>query len=291
MSYSARARPVIVLGMHRSGTTLVAQMLQRMGVDMDAGDSATCESIAMRDLNIKLLRRANATWFAPAPVRSLLNDSAASRGEVDWLRPQVARRGTSTSPWGWKDPRTTLTLPLWSAIFPEARIVAVVRNGVDVAESLTHRERDIYRSLLWNRLRRIAHAVYPWHWPEYKPAPFDGLDDAFQLWAEYQAFWDAAVAAYSPSQCLSLRYEDVLSRPLEHLRGIARFLQLTISDGELQSIAGGVNGARRFAFRVDERLASFYESCRLHPAMVRYGYHAPSALDGTQLQFPRCTAA
>ena len=39
-------------------------------------------------------------------------------------------------PWGWKDPRNVFTLPLWLRVFPEAKIIYIVRNGVDVAASL-----------------------------------------------------------------------------------------------------------------------------------------------------------
>ena len=305
--------PVIVVGMHRSGTTLLARLLQQMGIDMGAGDSSTCESVAMRKLNISLLRRARATWFDPAPMRSLLADPQACRREVDWLRSCVAALrigeelriadwglrieeengvdsescsgnpqsaiGNPQFPWGWKDPRTTLTLPLWNEVFPEARVVAVVRNGVDVADSLTRRERQQFQSPLLNVMRQLAHAVYPWHWPEFKATPFDGLDDAFRLWVEYQEFWDTAVDAIPSRRRLTMRYEDLLAEPWAVLQNVAEFLELPIGRWAVAEIAPTVNEQRRFAFRSDERLALFYESCREHPAMLRYGYHASGQVD------------
>ena len=42
----------------------------------------------------------------------------------------------SRSPWGWKDPRTCLTLPFWLKVVPELRVVSVVRSAVAVASSL-----------------------------------------------------------------------------------------------------------------------------------------------------------
>jgi hypothetical protein len=44
--------------------------------------------------------------------------------------------------WGWKDPRNTLTLGLWLRVFPDARVVHVVRHGIDVALSLERRARE-----------------------------------------------------------------------------------------------------------------------------------------------------
>src|SRR5213078_1316124 len=46
-------------------------------------------------------------------------------------------------PWGWKDPRTVFTLPLWLQLFPKAKIINIVRNGVDVASSLSVREQKM----------------------------------------------------------------------------------------------------------------------------------------------------
>jgi hypothetical protein len=42
--------------------------------------------------------------------------------------------------WGWKDPRNSITLPVWLKLFPDARVIHIVRNGVDVAESLYRRQ-------------------------------------------------------------------------------------------------------------------------------------------------------
>lgn len=43
-------------------------------------------------------------------------------------------------PWGWKDPRNTITLPIWLELFPNAKILHIRRHGVDVAQSLRKRE-------------------------------------------------------------------------------------------------------------------------------------------------------
>ena len=41
--------------------------------------------------------------------------------------------------WGWKDPRTTITFPIWLQVFPKAKILHILRNGVDVAISIYRR--------------------------------------------------------------------------------------------------------------------------------------------------------
>ena len=42
-------------------------------------------------------------------------------------------------PWGWKDPRTSLTLPFWRSAFGPLRTVVVVRNPLEVVTSLYRR--------------------------------------------------------------------------------------------------------------------------------------------------------
>jgi hypothetical protein len=41
---------------------------------------------------------------------------------------EVCRKGCSSGPWGWKDPRNSLTLPFWLQVFPGARVLIVHRK-------------------------------------------------------------------------------------------------------------------------------------------------------------------
>ena len=42
--------------------------------------------------------------------------------------------------WGWKDPRSCLTLPFWQQLLPDMRYIVCLRNPVDVARSLEQRD-------------------------------------------------------------------------------------------------------------------------------------------------------
>src|SRR5262249_53006595 len=58
--------------------------------------------------------------------------------------------------WGWKDPRTCLTLPFWQQLLPPMRYVLSLRNPVDVARSLKRRDgyslrRSVYLWLTYAR--------------------------------------------------------------------------------------------------------------------------------------------
>lgn len=159
--------PVLVVGMHRSGTSLVAGMLATLGVYMDplfapafeqplaapgtvARRNGYAEAVAFRLLNESLLGRAGANWKQVTPF--LQHRDRPSFASVSLLKMQAAtyttlqrnylqpRDNAPISAWGWKDPRTSLLLPYWLRLFPQARILHVRRNPEAVIDSLQRRE-------------------------------------------------------------------------------------------------------------------------------------------------------
>jgi hypothetical protein len=157
---AALRRPiVVVLGMHRSGTSLCSNVLSALGVDMvdrvegPGHDQFTAENAkghwerweitAFHDRILDLFKRGyyEPTHDFPLPV-------------AWWAQPQVAevRREIAAfleermdkSPFGFKDPRTLRLLPVWHQLFEELRlapkIVLCLRNPAEVARSLQVRD-------------------------------------------------------------------------------------------------------------------------------------------------------
>ncbi len=135
--------PIIILG-QRSGTSMVTRMLQLCGVDL--GDEADLggpnaanregywEHLELQALNDRVLGVLGASWdHPPAP-------------DADWTSPALrpfhdeaaafVASFAGREPWGFKDPRTSLTLPFWQPHVPDARYVLSVRHPLDVARSL-----------------------------------------------------------------------------------------------------------------------------------------------------------
>jgi len=147
-----RDDPVLLLGMHRSGTTLLAQMLAEMGMHLGRNLEEHHESVFVLDANDWVLARAHGAWDNPLPLRWLMENAGSTEPLVEHLRSRVdgisflrrfigpsrlrAFAGDGPLLWGWKDPRTTATWPLWQEVFPRARAVTVHRNGVGFTRSL-----------------------------------------------------------------------------------------------------------------------------------------------------------
>jgi hypothetical protein len=148
---TARERPVAVCiaGMHRTGTSMVARLLNRCGVHLGPARELVpagpdnpegfWENVHFVGLNDMVLAVLGGTWDAPPDFprgweghRELEELRAAARA----LLARFERRPL----WGWKDPRNSLTLPFWRQLRPGLRVVVCVRNPLEVARSLERRD-------------------------------------------------------------------------------------------------------------------------------------------------------
>ncbi|MBS3735241.1 MAG: hypothetical protein KGY99_10005 [Phycisphaerae bacterium] len=146
-------KAVCILGMHRSGTSVVAMSLGRLGVDLGPerelmpasydNPGGFFELSGVVSLNERIFEALGRSW-----------DATAAMPERWWtrrqMRPLLLEAGVlvdrffSDRPlWGWKDPRTCLTLPLWQQALAdrgcELSYVIVCRNPLDIAASLERR--------------------------------------------------------------------------------------------------------------------------------------------------------
>ena len=191
---------VCVLGMNRSGTTLATRLLNLMGVELGddlvrpAADNPVgfWEPRGIVRLNEQLLRALHGSWQAlPA-----LEPGWEQAPELDGLRARAQTlldaQFADRALWGFKDPRSCLTLPFWKPLLPPLHHVLCVRHPRDVVRSVAHR---------------------------------DGLaeEHALQLWIRYtQRALDATV--HQPH--LVVAYEDTLADGAAVLRRMARWLEL-----------------------------------------------------------------
>jgi hypothetical protein len=142
---------VFVLGMHRSGTSLLTRIVHLLGVpvgreeDLMKPDEANIngywESDMLTAFQERLLRRLGGGWGAPPPLSQGWERSPRLLLDVGRAR-RIFRRVYGTMPvWAWKDPRTSLTLPLWlRALRLRPLLIVVHRHPLEVARSLAVRD-------------------------------------------------------------------------------------------------------------------------------------------------------
>jgi Sulfotransferase family len=281
--------PVLLIGMHRSGTTLVAQLLRRLGFFLGERRQQHDEALFFRGLNDLFLRQSGAAWDYPAPVELLLRDKPvralalehtraqlSSPQAIGFLGPARYLRLRSidrlATPWGWKDPRNTFTLPLWLQLFPDARVIHVLRHGVDVAASLVERRaRAVSDARALYRRRRRLYGIRG------KRKQFVGtvrcatLEGSFSLWEEYVDEGSRHAEALGP-RALEVRFEDLVARPTDVLSEVAAFAGLTPTPSELGEAVAAVRPERAYAFRGRPDLLAFAAS--VEERLGRRGYSA-----------------
>jgi hypothetical protein len=191
---------VCILGMGRSGTSLVSRLVNLLDVELGPEEHLMkaneynargyWEHQLLTDLNDEVLSRLGGTWHEPpaflpgwesGPQLADLRERARAIIRHDFA---AARR------WGWKDPRTCLTLPFWQCLLSPMQYVICLRSPIDVASSL-HR-RDGF-----------------------------SFEKGFSLWLFYTR---AALAHTVGHPRLLIFYEDVLEDWRQELQRLAAFL-------------------------------------------------------------------
>ena len=140
---------VCTLGMHRSGTSLVSRMLNLLGLYLgpDEQISATgddnprgyWEHRSFVEINEQILARLGGRWDQPPPFPPAWACDPRLADLKEDARRLVAEEFGARPRWGWKDPRTCLTLPFWQAVVGPMRYVLCVRSPRAVMGSLTRR--------------------------------------------------------------------------------------------------------------------------------------------------------
>ena len=134
------AEPVVVLGMHRSGTSSLAGCLQEAGLYLgevveQAPHNArgNRESLRIRAVNDMVLEHSGGSWDKPQRVIRWNEELRIQRDNA------VAAHTSRVGRWGFKDPRTILTIDFWTEAYPHLELVGTFRHPLSVAKSLRKR--------------------------------------------------------------------------------------------------------------------------------------------------------
>jgi len=220
---------VLVVGMHRSGTSAIAGALAKLGlqlpVDLIQGSDnpAHNESYAMMEFNDVVLHHAGRGWADSRPVATeRLDDAVVEFGEqgIDALNTAFPL----ATPAVFKDPRLCLLLPFWRQILPHpVGAVFVWRSPMAVARSLAARDRF-----------QIAEGLHLWK--HYVSSALSGLDGMTMTFVRYE---DAIAdpGGFSARAATWLRAEELCSPDQDQIAESAGYLRHDLShqtdDGEL----------------------------------------------------------
>lgn len=213
---------VIILGMHRSGTSMLSSIVHSLGISMgpeadlkrnnpESQPYGYWEDQSFVSLNRQIIKAAGGHWHKPPGRLKILAASIEYRDEISEL---VGTRKKESDNWGWKDPRNCLCIECYQYVFkPEddVRYIHILRDREAIIDSLIRRG-EVLKSLLDQR-------------ESWKRVVYEHQRRVFDFCNRYQ------VKRYI------INYEDVLKYPGYEVRRLAEYLG--IDDGELIEVAAG----------------------------------------------------
>ncbi len=151
------SQALIITGMHRSGTSFVAELFKSAGLHIGErlfpGDAGNPRGY-FEDEDILTLQRTMIAKACPPGVVGWPDwgwTEAEKLNEDTWAGDEPAMRALVKQRerhkvWGWKDPRTTLLLEQWLRVLPDARFLFIVREPWKVAASVQRLPSELFRT-------------------------------------------------------------------------------------------------------------------------------------------------
>jgi hypothetical protein len=162
-----RPDPVFILGMHRSGTSALGLILEKLGLSLGKkvmsaqkeNPKGYAENFSLVEFHDKFLQSIGSNWQDPKPVGAARFEGEAARGFREELLQVLAKEFGQGRPLI-KDPRMCRLMRLWLPLikehFPKASFILPIRHPVQVARAVRkNRELTLGRGLkLW-----VVHAL------------------------------------------------------------------------------------------------------------------------------------
>ncbi len=198
--------PVVITGMHRSGTSMVTRLLNLCGLSL--GDEQYLlsptkdnpegfwENAQFQSVNDEILASFGGGWDIPPVMQIGWETSPHLMAIADKAKLVIQEISQQHPVWGWKDPRNSLTLPFWKKLVLNPKIIVCIRNPFEVSHSLL----------------RIGGASSVF---------------SYNLWFTYN---QQLLLSTNPEECIITHYDSFFRNPQSELRRLANFLELEVSD-------------------------------------------------------------
>lgn len=197
----------IVLGMHRSGTSLIAGLLHKSGITMgiprnfrpgpsEENPKGYFENFEFRKLNDDILESSGYIVKAWNPKVKEVKANWIHKLRMKRLITKYSRKYRK---WGWKDPRQMLTCDRWFEVIQElelgriVKVILVYRHPLSVAISMIKR----------GNIETVSHGL--------------------ALWFLYNQRVLESIEKY-PFPCLVFSFERIFEDPLSVLSNLAQFV-------------------------------------------------------------------
>jgi|GEM_PF-569222 len=203
-------KTVVLLGMHRSGTSVTMSILEELGVHIgdnilgknDSNPLGHFEDLDFINLNDKILKAAKGDWDNPPSLENILQVEEFFGEEIKSL----IRSKNLNVVWGWKDPRTCLTLPLYLKHLKNYKIIVIERDNQEIANSLSKRNGF-------------------------------SLEFSIELINKYKSQLKDNIKDISEEKILSIQFDELKEHKINTIKSIAKFLEINSSASDIENAA------------------------------------------------------
>ena len=205
---NTKKKLIVVLGMHRSGTSAVMNALTCMGVSLGEellppgvdNPKGFFEDKSFNSLNIEMLEKIGQHWFSLSLVTDDDVNYLVSLGYLDKAIELLNEKISNSHVFGFKDPRVSKLLKFWKLVFArtecQVEYVLCLRHPLSVANSL---------------LKRNKTPIAKGYW----------------LWLSYNL---AVISELEDGRFFALDYDELMEQPNEKIVALAKYLNLAVNE-------------------------------------------------------------
>jgi hypothetical protein len=212
--------PVVIAGMHRSGTSMVTRLLNLSGLYLGKEEDLLAhtkdnpegfwENAKFQKINDAILTSFGGGWDLP-PLLEVNWERSPHLTALSHEARQAIAEISQQPVWGWKDPRNSLTFPFWKRLIPDSKIVICLRNPFEVYHSLSR--------------RGAASSSF-----------------SYNLWLRYN---EQLIKSTKPEERIITHYDSFFRDPKSELRRLVNFLELDVSDRTIHTACQTISTSLR----------------------------------------------
>lgn len=276
-------QPVIILGMHRSGTTMITKILENLGLYVGAEKEENHEALFFWEINNWIFDLHTARPELPhnmqhtnPKTRQIIEESLQYFVQSPRKKKYLGNLNSNYKSlqaldfnFGWKDPKNTFTLEFWKSIFPNPKIIHVYRNPIDCISSYIERDLVMKNQFQWDWKKKLKRRFLITHKFNYNFRLFD-LEQGFQLWEEYVQ--KAIDLKTDNANYLAIKYEQLLQNPEAEINNMLQFCELTPTKEAIHQQINTLQKDRAYAFVKNEQYVSFYKKIQNNELLKILGY-------------------
>lgn len=150
---SARTKIVMVVGMHRSGTSALTRGLKALDVELGerlwppneaVNAKGFWEDMDINGLNVEMMKYLNSDWHYLSPIKQPQIEQLIEQGFLERAMALLRAKVGESIRFGFKDPRVSKLLPFWQKVVEccgyDVKYLLAIRHPLSVVESIRRRD-------------------------------------------------------------------------------------------------------------------------------------------------------